>query len=110
MFLRFAPVTESGIWPGLAFLALLQVTAALFNLLPVPPFDGFGAIRPYLSREWNERMADFSQISMWVVLALFWYVPVIGNLFWGLVGLIARLIGIPINLAILGQSQFTFWR
>jgi len=44
------------------------------------------------------------------VLALFWYVPVIGNLFWGLVGLIARLIGIPINLAILGQSQFTFWR
>ncbi len=110
VFLRFAPVTESGIWPGLAFLALLQVTAALFNLLPVPPFDGFGAIRPYLSREWNERMADFSQISMWVVLALFWYVPVIGNLFWGLVGLIARLIGIPINLAILGQSQFTFWR
>ncbi len=110
VFLRFAPVTESGIWPGLAFLALLQVTAALFNLLPVPPFDGLGAIRPYLSREWNERMADFSQISMWVVLALFWYVPVIGNLFWGLVGLIARLIGIPINLAILGQSQFTFWR
>ena len=85
-------------------------TAALFNLLPVPPFDGFGAIRPYLSQTWNERMADFSQISMWVVLALFWYVPLIGNLFWGLVGLIARLIGIPINLAILGQSQFTFWR
>ena len=110
VFLRFAPVTESGIWPGLAFLALLQVTAALFNLLPVPPFDGFGAIRPYLSQTWNERMADFSQISMWVVLALFWYVPLIGNLFWGLVGLIARLIGIPINLAILGQSQFTFWR
>ena len=108
--LRFAPLTGTGIWPGLAFLALLQVTAALFNLLPVPPFDGYGAIRPYLSPAWTERMAAFSQISMWVVLALFWYVPLVGNLFWGLVGLIARLIGIPINLAILGQGQFTFWR
>ena len=50
MIRRFGPVTNTGIWPGLAFLGFLQVTAALFNLLPVPPFDGFGAIRPYLSK------------------------------------------------------------
>ena len=47
---------------------------------------------------------------MWVVMALFWYVPVVGNAFWGLVGLVARLIGIPIGLAITGQGQFMFWR
>lgn len=110
MFLRFAPLTGTGIWPGLAFLALLQVTAALFNLLPIPPFDGYGAIKPHLSAEWRARMDSFAQVSMWVVFAIFWYIPFISGLFWGLVGLISRLIGIPIDLALLGQSQFTFWR
>ncbi len=109
-FLRFAPLSVDGIWPALAFLGLLQVTAALFNLLPVPPFDGYGAIRPHLSPEWRERMDAFAQVSMWVVLAVFWYIPVVSSLFWRLVGFIAQLAGIPLDLAILGQSQFMFWR
>jgi Zn-dependent protease len=108
--LRFAPLSADGIWPGLAFLALLQVTAALFNLLPVPPFDGYGAIRPHLSQDWRERMDSFAQVSMWVVLAVFWYLPVVSGVFWQAVGLIARLVGIPLDLAIIGQGQFTFWR
>jgi Zn-dependent protease len=106
----FAPLSASGFWPGLAFLALLQVTAALFNLLPIPPFDGYGAIRPHLSPSLREKMDAFGQFSMWVVLALFWYVPLISGLFWGLVGLVARLLGIPLDLALVGQGQFMFWR
>lgn len=109
-FLRFAPVSDQGIWPALSFLALLQVTAALFNLLPVPPFDGYGAIRPHLSQDWRERMDAFAQVSMWVVLAVFWYVPFVGSAFWGLVYFIANLMGVPLGLAGLGQSLFTFWR
>jgi Zn-dependent protease len=31
--------------PAVAFLALLQVTAILLNLLPVPPLDGYGRSR-----------------------------------------------------------------
>ncbi len=108
--LRFAPLSASGIWPGLAFLAVLQVTAAFFNLLPVPPFDGYGAIRPHLSAEWRARMDAFAQVSMWVVLAVFWYIPVVSNLFWAVVRLVANLMGIPLDLAALGQSQFIFWR
>jgi len=110
VFLRFAPVSASGIWPGLSFLALLQVTAALFNLLPVPPFDGYGALRPHLNPILREQMDAFGRVSMWVVLAVFWYVPFVSGLFWGLVGLIARWMGIPLDLAILGQGQFMFWR
>jgi len=109
-FLRFAPVSASGIWPGLAFLGLLQVTAALFNLLPVPPFDGYGALRPHLSQEWRERMDAFAQVSMWVVLAVFWYVPVVSDVFWRVVIFISNLMGIPFGLAALGQSLFMFWR
>ena len=107
--LRFTPQISTGIWPGLAFLALLQVMAAIFNLIPIPPFDGYGAIRPHLTSEWQARMDSFGQVSMWVVLALFWYVPLVGNFFWGFVGLIARMIGIPLDQAVLGQQQFFFW-
>ena len=48
LILQFGPVTQSGIWPGLAFLGLVQISAVVLNLIPLPPFDGFGAIEPYL--------------------------------------------------------------
>jgi Zn-dependent protease len=105
-----APVSETGLWPGLAFLTLLQVTATLFNLLPLPPFDGYGAIRPYLGWNLRERMDQFGQVSLIVVFLALSYVPFIGSLFWGLVRILARLVGVPLNLAVLGQSLFMFWR
>ena len=109
-FLRFAPVSPSGIWPALTFLAVLQVTAALFNLIPVPPFDGYGALRPHLSLAVQERMNNFAQVSMLVVFAVFWYVPFVSDFFWGLVFSISKLMGIPLELVGLGQQLFMFWR
>ena len=41
--LRFTSVGQTAVGPGLAFLALLQVSALVLNLIPVPPFDGYGA-------------------------------------------------------------------
>jgi hypothetical protein len=55
-------------------------------------------------------MDRFGQIAMLVVFAIFWYLPVVSGIFWRLVGLIAQLVGIPINLAIMGQDLFMFWR
>ena len=110
LILRFAPVTTDGIWPGLSFLALLQVTAVLFNLMPIPPFDGYGAIRPHLPQAIRQNMDVFGQFSMWLVLIAFWEVPAISNGFWTLVGLTSRLLGIPLELAGLGFSQFRFWQ
>lgn len=108
--LRIASPGAEGIWPALAFLALLQVTAALFNLLPIPPFDGYGALRPHLSFNLREKMDRFGQISMFVVFAIFWYLPIIGDRFWDLVFFVARLIGIPLSLAGVGYDWFQFWR
>lgn len=110
LLLNVLPVSTGGIWPGLAFLALLQVTAFLFNLLPIPPFDGYGALRPHLEWSVRESMDRFGQVSLFVVLLAFWYLPGVSGAFWGAVGFIARLIGIPLNLAVLGQSLFLFWR
>lgn len=49
--LRFAPADAAGIWPSLAFLGALQISAVVLNLLPVPPLDGYGIFSAYMSRK-----------------------------------------------------------
>ncbi len=110
LILRLGPVSASGAWPGLAFLAFLQISAVVLNLIPLPPFDGFGAIEPYLSMDIRMKLAQTQGMLAWVVLILLWQVRAVGNLFWGLVSLLARVSGIPLDLASWGMSQFLFWQ
>src|SRR5262249_45387641 len=39
------------LWAGVAFLAFLELTAVLLNLLPIPGLDGYDALEPHLSPE-----------------------------------------------------------
>jgi Zn-dependent protease len=110
LILRFAPVNFSGIWPGLAFLALLQVTAVVLNLIPVPPFDGYGALEPHLNEAVRMQFAQYRGAFIWIVFLVLWYVPFINKLFWGLIFFISDIMGIPRILAATGYDQFLFWR
>lgn len=109
LILQLMPVSASGIWPGLAFLAFLQISAVVLNLIPLPPFDGFGAIEPYLPMDIRVKLAETRGMLSWIVLILLWQVPFIGSLFWSLIGFLAQLVGIPLHLAGLGLDQFMFW-
>jgi Zn-dependent protease len=108
--LRFAPVNFSGAWPGLAFLALLQVTAVVLNLIPVPPFDGYNAIEPHLSEPVRMQFEQTRGVFIWIVFLVLWFVPIVNNMFWGLIFFISSILGVPLELAGLGLSQFQFWR
>jgi Zn-dependent protease len=108
--LQFAPTTPSAFWAGLAFLALLQIYAVILNLIPVPPFDGFGIIEPYLSRDILERIEPFRGWAIWIVILVLWYVPFIGELFSLLIFGIASILQIPLDLVGLGYQQFFFWK
>lgn len=108
--LRFAPLQPSGIWPGLSFLALLQVMAAVLNLLPLPPLDGYGALAPHLDPELRAKMDQFGSVSIWILFLALWYLPAVSTAFWGFIFTIAQGLGIPLNLAGLGLTQFQFWR
>jgi Zn-dependent protease len=110
LILQIEAVANSLVGPGLAFLALLQVTAALFNMLPIPPFDGFGALRPHLNEPLRMQIDNFGRYSIWIVILLFWYVPIVRDSFWSVVFVLANLLGIPLGLAGLGYDQFMFWR
>ena len=109
LILRFAPVNFSGIWPGLAFLALLQVTAVVLNLIPVPPFDGYNAIEPHLNEAVRMQFEQTRGMFIWIVFLLLWFVPIVGDMFWGLIFFISRGLGIPLELAAMGLDLFRFW-
>ncbi|MDK1027779.1 MAG: site-2 protease family protein [Anaerolineae bacterium] len=107
--LRFSSVDNTGIWPGLAFLALLQVTAVVLNLLPIPPLDGYNAIEPHLNESTRMKFEQSRGGLIWIFFLVLWFVPQVGRLFWGSIFSISRIFGIPIDLAILGLNQFRFW-
>ena len=108
--LRSSPATPSGIWPGLSLLLVLQVSAVLFNLIPLPPFDGYGVIEPFLSPVIRELVDRFRGAAIWIVLLAFWYVPFISNLFWGSVRTFASSLGVDWNLVAIGFERFRFWQ
>jgi Zn-dependent protease len=108
--LNFLPVSSSGIWPGLAFLALMQVSALVLNLIPVPPFDGYRALAPFLNRQLRFNVDQYSNIIMMIVFVVLWYVPFANNFFWNVIFQISDWLHIPVLLAILGLNQFQFWR
>ena len=107
--LRFTSVGQTAIGPGLAFLGFLQFSALVLNLIPLPPFDGYGAIEPYLPIDWRMRIVGVSGMLMWVVFLVLWYVDFVNRAFWGLVVLLTQVAGIPGQMIILGFSQFRFW-
>jgi len=110
LILRFAPISASGIWPALAFLGLLQVSAVVLNLIPLPPFDGFGILEPHLPMEMRIKLAETRGMLSFAVFFLLWYVPFISSIFWNSIFFLSTLAGIPLQLAGLGLNQFMFWR
>ena len=96
-------------WSALAFLGLLQLTAAVLNLLPVPGLDGYAIIEPYLDPE-TVRIGE--KVKPWgllgVILVLFYVTP-LKNAFFDLVNAIYRGIGGTDLLPAFGHEFFKWW-
>ena len=81
---NFDSVTQSdagGLWPALAFLVSvvfsLNLLLATFNLLPLPPLDGSGAVPIFLSDRQTDRYQDFLQRNpglSWIGILVAWQV------------------------------------
>jgi Zn-dependent protease len=65
-------VDHANFWSAVAYLAMLQLMAALLNLLPVPGLDGYGIVEPYLSYETRRSMANIAPYGMMIVFLLLW--------------------------------------
>ena len=59
------------LWLALAFLVFLEVTAILFNLLPLPPLDGFGIIEPFLPPDMAMGLRSLGFVGLFLIIFLF---------------------------------------
>lgn len=92
--------------PALAFLAFLQVTAVLLNLLPLPPLDGYRAIAPFLPKNVQMMFDRWGSVPLFILLLLTWVAPATFSWFWIATERVAGAIGIPLGLYNLGLRQF----
>ncbi|MFD3455665.1 site-2 protease family protein [Streptomyces sp. NPDC058691] len=94
---------------ALGFLAMLQVTAAILNLLPVPGLDGYGIIEPWLSYNVRRQMEPFASFGLLAVFGVLW-IPEVNAAFFGFVDSVTRAFGLPNGLSDLGYQLFRFWK
>ena len=65
-------VGQANFYSALGYLALLQLMAAILNLLPVPGLDGYGIIEPWLSYQNRRAFANIAPYGMIIVFMLLW--------------------------------------
>jgi len=99
----------SALGAALSFLALLQFVAGILNLLPVPGFDGFGILEPYLSRRFTERIRPVRPWLPLVVFAILWSVPGASSWLFEAGYRLLDLAGGSPFLAQVGAGLFRFW-
>lgn len=107
---RFIPPPIDAGGPALAFIGMLQVMAVFFNLIPIPPLDGFGALRPHLDPQTRAFFDSFSMFGLLILFVLFNSVEAISRPFWTMIYLVCIALGIPVEWLEIGQDQFFFWR
>jgi Zn-dependent protease len=80
---------------GLFYFILVNVFLGIFNLLPIPPFDGSHVVEGALPRRWvhhYERLRPFGMLLFLGLIAVTWLAP-------GL-GVLENTIGPPVNWAL----------
>lgn len=65
--LRFDLIPSYGLWEFVLILAMVNVFLALFNLIPIPPLDGFSVLMGFLP---NREAAALSQLAQYGPLLL----------------------------------------
>lgn len=111
LIVRFLPESQStgNLAAGLTFLAFLQITAAILNLIPMPGFDGYGAIEPYLSPQTRQSANKIAPFGFLVIFGLIFFVPPIARAFFGLIYAIIGAFGVDANLMADAYRLFLFW-
>jgi len=106
VFQGLPPFGDFHFWAALAFLVFLQMTALLLNLIPIPPFDGFGIIAPWLSIELRMLANRLGMLPLLVLFYLLWQGGPVGATFWGFAHSLTNLLNVPGDLIDLGRQQF----
>ncbi|MGW1977429.1 site-2 protease family protein [Streptomyces sp. NPDC001889] len=94
---------------ALGFLALLQVSAAILNFLPVPGLDGYGVIEPWLSHRVRRQVEPLAPFGLFLVFALL-FIPEVHGVFFDAVHAILRGLGVDELASGCGFDYYRFWQ
>jgi Zn-dependent protease len=92
-------------WAALAFLVFVEISAVVLNLLPIPPFDGFGMIAPWLSIEMRVLASRLGMLPLLVLFFFLWQGGPVSAVFWNFVYSLTGLLNVPDYLIAFGQQQ-----
>jgi len=102
--------TAPDLYAALAFLALLQVTALIFNLIPCPGLDGWGIIEPFLPASLRTLGRRVAPVAILVLVAALFFVPGLSRWLWQTIFAACALIGLDARAALAGLRLFQFWQ
>ena len=103
------PGSDFRVESALVFTVMLQVTAVMLNLLPIPPLDGFNAISPYLPPETVMQMRRYGFLPILILFFVFFQLPAFANPFWDSVYQLMDFLNVPTFLVDDGWFFFRFW-
>ncbi|RST09918.1 site-2 protease family protein [Streptomyces sp. WAC05950] len=94
---------------ALGFLAMLQVTAAILNFLPLPGLDGYGVIEPWLSYRVRREVEPLAPFGLIAVFALLW-IPGVNAVFFDAVDGVLSALGVSDLETYCGRDLYRFWQ
>lgn len=96
----------------LGALAVLQLLSVFFNLIPIPPLDGFGIIEPYLDYETRMKARQMGFAGLIMLYIAFANFDPLMEAFQNLVDRCMKSVGLPyevtwrqFNFALFGRSE-----
>lgn len=103
------PVLGTTAAAAVAFLAFLQATAIVLNLIPIPGLDGYGALEPYLSYQTRQSFESIRPYGFIIIFVLFLWVPLFNQIFFSAVTQGVGLLGFDPFMIFSGYGNFRFW-
>jgi Zn-dependent protease len=94
---------------ALGFLAFLQATAFVLNILPVPGLDGYGALRALMPVGLAHRLRKVEGLVFLGFVALLLTSSPLNRLVFGVADVLAGIAGVPRDLIVDGYRAFHFW-
>ncbi len=108
---RWSPTDPRPVVVAFGMLVQLQVMAVLFNLLPVPPLDGFQAIASFLfSQETKRRLMRSSNWVFFILILVMFRSHGARQFVWGSIFSVTRPLGLTPETFAAAFRQFQFWR
>ena len=98
--------SNANFFEAISLLGYYQMYAFILNLIPVPPLDGFGILRPWLPYSVQAAALRIGWYGLFFLFAAIWYVPGFNAFFSNLGEQLAMMFGLDPYLIFLGSQHF----